>query len=462
MLALFALAMVSITYSFARWKSWDTKDGFLLANRNLGWQLGGTSIAASWIWAPALFVSIQMAYQKGLAGIFWFTAPNVLALAIFAFLAPRIRKLLPDGYTFPQFIKQRLGSERVHKVFLLPYFFYQLMSVTVQLYAGGSLLSLLTGISLNILMPVLLFIALTYTLISGLVATVVTDFVHMLMIFVIGGIIVPWTCTAGGGPAAIAQGVHGIEGVQSIFDPQVAFSFGIVTSIGLISGAICDQQYWQRSFAIKQEQLVKAFIFGSLLFGVVPIGVSALGFLAANPTSGVKLPIGADASLIGVQTVAHLLPGWAVVLFVVMVLGALSSALDSGLCATSTLWVTDVYKPKSNVDAVKSARLAMIGIALAGLLVALAVQYIPGFGLKQLWWVFNTISACVVVPTILSLYKDNLSEAGVFWGVLAAFFVGLPLFIYSNVVDKPVWIVASSLFIIGISTLFCLFWRAKK
>ena len=38
---------------------------------------GGTSIAASWIWAPALFVSVQLAYEKGIAGIFWFTIPNV-------------------------------------------------------------------------------------------------------------------------------------------------------------------------------------------------------------------------------------------------------------------------------------------------------------------------------------------------------------------------------------------------
>ena len=53
MLALFAFAMVAITYSFGRWKSWDTKEGFVLANRNLGWVLGGASIAASWIWAPA-------------------------------------------------------------------------------------------------------------------------------------------------------------------------------------------------------------------------------------------------------------------------------------------------------------------------------------------------------------------------------------------------------------------------
>src|SRR5260221_13469182 len=153
--------MLLITYVFARWDKWRTKDGFLVAGRNVGWLLGGFSIAASWIWAPALFVSIQMAYQKGLAGIFWFTFPNVIALAIFAFLAPTIRRQLPEGYTFPQFIKQRLSSERVHKLFLFPYIFYQLMAVTVQIYAGGNLLSLLTGISLNVLMPLLLLIALT-------------------------------------------------------------------------------------------------------------------------------------------------------------------------------------------------------------------------------------------------------------------------------------------------------------
>lgn len=462
MLGLFATAMVTITYSFARWKSWNTKEGFVLANRNLGWVLGGASIAASWIWAPALFVSIQMAYQKGLAGIFWFTVPNVMALAIFAFLAPAIRRQLPEGYTFPQFIKQKLASERVHKLFLFPHFFYQLMAVTVQIYAGGSLLSLLTGISLNILMPLLLLIALTYTLISGLVATVVTDCVHMVMIYLIGGCIVTWTCAAAGGLKAVSAGMHGIEAVPGIFDPNVAFSFGIVTSIGLLSGAICDQQYWQRSFAIKEDELRKAFLFGSMLFAAVPIGVSALGFLAANPQLAIKLPAGTDVALIGVGTVAHFLPGWGVILFVLMVLSALSSSLDSGLSATSSLWITDVVKDDANASAVKSARLAMIGISIAGLAVAFLVQYIPGFGLKQLWWVFNTISACVAVPTILSLYWDKLSERGVFWGVLLAFVVGLPLFIYGNVIDKPVWIVGASVFIIAITTLFCMIMQRKN
>jgi len=455
-LGIFAIAMLLITYFFARRRKWHTKEGFLVANREVGWFVGGSSIAASWIWAPALFVSVQLAFQKGLAGIFWFTLPNVIALALFAFFAPKIRELLPEGFTLPQYIKHRLQSDKVHKIYLFPYFFYQLMAVTVQLFAGGSLVALLTGIPLTTVMPILAVIALIYTLISGLKASIVTDFVQLAMIFAIGAIILPMTWSAAGGFSAISAGFAGIEGIKNIFDPGIAFSLGIVTSIGLIAGAISDQQYWQRSFAIKKQQLKKAFVFGAILFGIVPLALSTLGFIAANANLGIALPEGIDVSMIGVQTVATLLPAWATFLFVVMLLSGLSSTLDSGLSATSSLWVTDVSKAKDDNSAIKSARWAMFGIAVLGLLVAYAVYFIPQFGLFHLWWVFNTIAATIVVPTVLSLYWKKLSAKGVFWGVLVALVVVLPLFIYGNIIDKPVWIVSASLFIIGISTIFCL------
>ncbi len=95
----------------------------------------------------------------------------------------------------------------------------------------------------------------------------------------------------------------------------------------------------------------------------------------------------------------------------------------------------------------------MLGMALAGLALALSFQFVPGLGLKQLWWVFNAIAACVVVPTVLSLYWDGMSERGVFWGVLVSFFIGLPLFVWANILDQPSFIVASSIFIILISTI---------
>ncbi len=103
----------------------------------------------------------------------------------------------------------------------------------------------------------------------------------------------------------------------------------------------------------------------------------------------------------------------------------------------------------------------MFGITALGFLVAIAANSIPGFGLKHLWWIFNTVAACVVVPTILSLYWKRLDERGVFWGVLVASVAGIPLFVYGNIIDKPVWIVGASLFIIAVSAAFCLIMPKK-
>lgn len=492
LLLAFGIFMLAATYLFAWWKKCNSVENFLVAERRVNWFLGGSSIAASWIWAPAVFVSTLFAYQHGLAGLFWFTVPNMAALAIFALLAPRIRKKMPFGYTLPQWILHKFHDEKVHKLYLYPFFFYQLMSITVQLYAGGNLLALLLGIPVYqatavVTIAMLGAIPLIYTLVSGFESSVITDFLQLAFIILALIILIPWAISVAGIDSVLA-GLTGLSGSKNIFDPHIAFSLGIVTSIGLIAGSVSDQQYWQRAFAIKEGHLRKAFIFGALAFGLVPILLGFLGFIGADPHFAATVPPGVDTSLIGVVVVGRLLPVWTVFFFVLMLLCALSSTLDSGMNAAASLWTTDVMKytkeerelmlkyekghalsdreklTKHLLDArrLTAARNTMVWLTILGFLVALAVIYIPGFGLKQLWWVFNTVAACVMVPTILSLYWERLNPKGVFWGVLIAFFVGLPLFIYSNLIDKPVWIVSSALFVVLITLIFCLAWPENR
>lgn len=451
-LAGFGLFMLIISL-FSQFRKSNSKESFLLANREVNWFFGGISIAASWIWAPALFVSVQLAYQKGLAGIFWFTVPNILALMLFVFLAPKIRKQFQEGFTLPQYIKHRFNNSLLHKVYLFPFFFYQIMAVTVQLYVGGSLISLLTGIEFFLIMPILAAITLTYTIIAGLRSSINTDFVQMVLIVGVGLVIIPMAISFAGGFSQIIPGFNGIELVSGMFDPAVAFSLGIVTSIGLFAGALSDQQYWQRTFAIKKNDLRKAFTFGALLFGCVPIGLSILGFLAANPNLAIQLSAGVDVSMIGVQTVAQLLPSWAMLLFVIALLAGLCSTLDSGLIAASSLWATDVTKSKSSI---LSTRLSMIGITCIGLVIAYLVELIPNFGLFHLWWVFNTVAATISVPTVCSLYLKRMSSKNVLSGILISFVLGLPIFIYGNVIGSDVIVVGTSVTILLVNLIFCL------
>lgn len=458
----FAVAMFLVTQFFARRKDSGTREGFLVAGRDVNWFIGGCSIAASWIWAPALFISCQIAYEKGCAGLFWFMAPNVLALALFGLLAPAIRQQMPSGYTLPQYMQFRYGGRRIHRLYLCACFFYEVMAVTVQLFAGGNFVSLLTGIPLMAVMPILAIIALGYTWASGLEASVITDFVQMGFILLVGSIVIPLTFSVAGGTPVLQSGLAGINGTLNIFDPEVAFSFGIVTSIGLISGAVVDQQYWQRSFAIKASSLRKAYLFGAVLFAIVPLGLSILGFIAASPSVEVTLPAGIDVSLIGVQTVATLLPAWAVFAFVLMLLCGLSSTIDSGLTAAGSLWVTDVMDQTDEKQAVQGARLAMLGISIIGLLIAVAAVLLPGFGLKHLWWLMNAIASCLLVPTILSLFVNRVGERGASLGILLSLTTGVPWFIYGSYLDSAEHIVSASVYILLVNLMSCLFIGVKQ
>ncbi len=481
---IFGAFFVGITWLFSRETQWKhTRAGFLLAGREVKWPIGAPSIAASWIWAPALFVSVQKAYELGLPGIFWFTVPNIFALVIFAFLGPKIRSKLPGGYTLPDWIRHRLGEGRIHTIYMIPYIWYQIMAITVQIFVGGMMLNFITGIPLNVLMLSLLVIGLAYSLISGLRASIVTDFIQMTFIIVGGVVVLPMVVSAAG-PGAISGGLGGLAGNTNIFDPKVVFSFGIVTSIGLIAGAISDQQYWQRSFAIKRDHLLPSFVIGGILFGIVPIALSILGFIAANPDMGIALPPGTGLPMIGIATVVKLLPIWASMFFVIILLSGLTSTLDSGLIAASSLYAIDLAdlsdaerkvlkkeglgeslgdedrKMKDALDekTMPRARAAMIGIAVIGLLLALIVQrYFP---LDRLWWIFNGVATCFVVPTVLSLYYDRLSEKGVFYGILASL-IGMVAFVYGNWVQNDTITVLSAVFIIVVSLAFCLTLRRE-
>jgi len=481
LLAIFGVVMILLTALKSRGHYWKTQVGFLAAGRKVSWFVGSLSIAVSWIWAPALFISVQQAYQQGIPGIFWFTFPNIICLLILAPLGLRIRKYLPDGYTQPEWIQYRF-NKTIHKLYLFPFFWYQVMAVVVQLYAGGNFVSLLTGIPLIHVMVILAGVVLIYSVISGMRASIMTDYLQYALIFFGGLIILPWTIHAAGGWHAIKPGLGGVTGLhKNLLDPQVAFSFGIVTSIGLISGILGDQQHWQRAFVIKKEQLAKAYIWGGIFFGIVPIGLSLLGFIGANQALHVTLPQGVDPAMIGVAVIVRYLPAWAVLFFVIMLLSSLCATLDSGLCAAGSLYAVDVAgyskeemkmldkeetgEPFTEVDrkireeldrkVVRRSRFAMVAITIIGFALAIVVLKIPNFSLKYLWWGLNAVGICFAVPTVLSLYWPRLSSKGVALGVGTALVLAVPVFLYGNAVGSTLMTVLGSVGAVAITTLFC-------
>jgi Na+/proline symporter len=328
------------------------------------------------------------------------------------------------------------------------------MAVCVQLFVGGLMLQYLTGLPLFLLMVLLLGLTLAYSLRSGMRASIVTDYVQMALI--LGGLLLTVPLLAYTvGLEVVQSGIYGTARTTGILDPRVAYSFGIVTTIGLLAGAISDQQYWQRAFSIRKSDLRRAFLGGAILFGLVPAALTVVGLIAAAPLAGVVPPAGTQLPMIGVEVIKTFLPMWAVVVFVVMLLAGLMSTLDSGLCAGASLYAVDLHggsASASDQTMLSRSRRGMLVLAVAGLALAYAVQFV--FSLDRLWWIFNGVASCFVVPTLLSVFWSRLTERGAFWGILFSL-VGMIVFVYGNWIGDTNLVVASALAIVVGNAVVC-------
>lgn len=457
LIATYFVAMMMLVVFLRKHKK--TKEEFLVANRSMPWLLTAFSMAATWVWAPLMFVASEKAYTQGLAGVFWFVVPNVLTLILFAFFANKMRKLRPDGWTFSDYIREKY-SKRCHNLYLIESFGLQTMSFAVQLLAGATIFSKITGISFTATTIVMAVCPLLYTFASGIRSSIVTDFWKMLWIVIVLLLGLPIMFSSAG-PNALFNGLGGITGdFGSLFSAtgiMVALSFGIPTTIGLLSGTFGDQMFWQRVFCVKADKVKRTMITAAFIFAAVPISLAVFGFFAA----GTGLAI-SDTQLTNVGAVMAFCPKWFLYLFFVLILSGLISTVDSIICAVSSVAGHDVVKRLSmnekwhgriqkNIflfilfaNEVRAARFAMIVVTIIAILIA----NIPGLTILYLFLLYGTLRSSVMLPTVFAILGKRMSERGLFYGILTSMIVGLPIFAYGNFTGNIPMIVFGSLFTI--------------
>ena len=435
----YGLFMFGLSYFYL--KGSKTNTNFLVADRKVGFMKSGFSTAATWIWAPALFIASQKAYQQGLPGVFWFTFPNILCLCIFAYFAHYLRKKFKNGFTLAQYMNVR-HSRRVQILYIISLSALSICQFAVQLLAGGAVVTYLTGIDFTIVTIILTAIALSYSFVSGIRASIMTDVWQMIIILVVVLAVVPLVYVKGGGYEVLVKGIGGISGeFTNVFDPGVAWSFGVVVTIGLLAGPFGDQSFWQRAFTTKQNEVKKSFLLSALVFGVVPIFTSIIGFMGA----GLGIDAGNKAQLINIITVSELLPKAILIPFVWMLLSGLVSTLDSGLCAISSIASTDLNMKAKNK--LTRARSGMVLLAIGGIIIA----NIPDMKILYLFIFYGTLRASTLLPTIYTIINKKVSETGMFYGICTSLGFGVPVFAFAKfngLTDLAVW---SSIFVVSAS-----------
>lgn len=443
-LVIYFILMAISTSIFTRKET--SVEGFHVSNRRMGAFSSGMSIAATWIWAPSIFVSAERAYSNGLPGLFWFTVPNILCLIIFIPFAKMIRKQMPRGITLSGYMGDKYDSRKVKNIYLFQLGSLAIFSTAVNLLAGSKILSSITGLSYPIVTIILSVIAYSYSQFSGIKAAVMTDNIKMFIIIAGSLIIVPWLFRIHGGTETLTKGLSGINNdYNSLFTGRgldLFFAFGLPTTIGLISGPFGDQCFWQRVFTIKENKIGKAFLIGALLFAIMPISMGLIGLIAAG--SGY---IAIDTSIVNYEMITNLLPSWTTSLFLFIVLSGILSTVDSNLCAMASL-TTDFIKS----DNVRASKASMIILLIMGI----AIANIPNITITHLFLFYGTFRASTLLPTVMTLKGVKLSAGGVTKGIKSSLIIGLPIFAYGNVLNISAYKTMGSLITVLLSGIIAL------
>jgi urea-proton symporter len=459
MLIVFGMIIILATFLLTR-KQRSNIDSFHAANRSVGLIQGALTIAVTWTWAPAVLVSAQKGYQQGIVGAFWFIAPNILALIVFAFFAMRFRGKAPDGYTLSNYMLSRY-SKRVHNVYKYLMLALNPMCFAIQLLAGGKVMSFILGIDYTLGALLVASIVLIYTLLRGLQSTILADIIQVLLLIILILVILPFSIIKFGQLGiSLSDGLGGFSGVyDNLFNSDglmVFLSYGLVQTIGLMAGPWGDQIYWHRVYAVEKKQVKNAFILGAILFAIIPISMAILGLMGAGGEIHNLWQIN-DVSIVNVEVIDSLLPGWALSAFALVLLCALATTMSSALSSFSTLIYVDFFnKELANNPQDKEmnliSRASMVILAIIGVAVAL----VPGISLLYFFLFYTVVRASTLIPTAYTIVSENRDDRGIFYGVLCALVIGTPIYGYGSITGQNIFNLIGALSTVLIPGLFIL------
>jgi Na+/proline symporter len=442
---LLGLALLALVYYIKSRLVRSTKD-FVIANRKIGFGFGVAGMISIWTWAMAVMMSAAMTYTYGLSGLFWFTVPNGLAVIAVIPFARKARSLMPEGYTIPEFVRERFGGARLAvAVVILGGLFGSLIEVIINLKGTALVTSSIFGVDPNVAAVVGLAVVLVYSTLGGLWASVTTSTLSTLLHTVPPAVIVVAALHQAGGAGAVwhavaAQG----HGLLSVTRGDAATGFGVTLALGLLTATIAGQEYWQLAWGLRKKDVSRTFLWAGAWFYPIPICIGLLGLVGISLNVDLKSQLGGDAAAVGPYLISHLgLPGWIVLAYVVVVLSACYSVIDSAFTAISSVFVVDVIKPLAPRASERALLVwAKVPMVLAAIIAAVVV--LTGADFVTIVLTSYAIRTAILVPLVLALFWSRMTGAGFVWGTIAGIAVGMPVRSYYGELWGSLTILAAS------------------
>ena len=394
-------------------------NNYLTANRNIGTFSLTTSLIASALGAWILFGPASASTWGGMGAIIGYSLGTAFPMFFLIFLGKKIRKEFPKGSTLVEFIRKKFGKS-LFKLILLMTIFYMFIFLCAEVTAVAVLINYISGTELWLTALIVLLSTLIYTLYGGLKASIFTDNIQMIVIFLLLLISLIYINSFSGSQFSFEfikeKNPHLLS---SEYIP--GYTAGLTFFIAVAATNLFHQGNWQRVYAAKDYKTLKKSLIISF-FVIIPI-VFYMGFsgmVAFSIDPNIRPDLGFFSLLLKEKTT--LLS----VFIIVLGLALTISTVDTLINAISSLIVVDgkaVFNFRKKINYLKFSKFVITFLSIISFIVAS-----KGFDILYLFLLADLFCCAFVLTIFYSFYNKNISEKTAYIAIIIGLISGILFF----------------------------------
>jgi SSS family solute:Na+ symporter len=398
-----AYLMILIAVGAYRSKLVKTQDDFMVAGRKLSAKVLVGTLLATWIGSGSIIASAGLAYERGFPAL-WFDAGVWAALIILFLIAGRARRF--GQYTVPDILEARYNKYARLLGTIVTIIAYTAI-VSYQFRAGGMVLNLITGISVDSGIIITAVFVIGYTVLAGLISVAYTDVVNGVIMIIGLVIALPFLLGNAGGWSGVVEHLPA-EHFQPLGNMSLwtALSYALPTMLLLLG----ESGMYQRFFSAKDERTARrsvvGWIIGTIFIETLIVVLAVIGSSIFHEING---------EMVILHSVRYGLPIVIGCLTLAAIVAVIVSTADSFLLVPSTNIMRDIYQRfvNPNLSQKKMVLYSRIVVVLLGIFAFVQVRFFEKV-LEMAIYAY-TIYGVGITPAVMAAFfwKRATAVAGV-------------------------------------------------
>ena len=429
---IFIYLMGMLVLGFIMGKTNKTQEDYFVAKRSLPWLPIGLSIAATMISCNSFVGGPGWGYHSGLLPFMQnMTVPLALFISTTIFVPLLYDLKLTSVY---EYIELRLGP-KTRMAAVLGFILNSLIQVSSMVFVPSLVLQRFMGVSINIIIPVIVVIAVVYTMAGGIKAVIWTDAIQLLVIWggLIGGMVFLFSKSDIGFFETVRMAAQ--AGKLRAFD--TSWQFSLTNENGFWAALVGGLFMWSRYFSFDQAQvqrmftaksireLKRSFVVSGIMMNVLYFLFIFLGALLFIQFGGAAFE---NANDVMIRFIGGL-PAGLVGLLLASLFAAAMSSVDSLLNSMSTVFTKDIYERYIEKEKEASLKTSMMVSAVWGILVYIITMLAFSGTSKSILAVIGSYISYISGPTcgifLLAMLTKKANDKGTVCGAVVGFIITL-------------------------------------